>query len=233
MKVALVTGGNRGLGLETSKQLSKKGYRVILTARDRKEGEKTQKDLLKEGIEVDFLQLDVTDPKSIEGAVKFIEKKHARLDVLVNNAGVFPKGSSEVDSFKASPGEIKKTFSTNTVGPFELCQSFIPLMKKNAYGRIVNVSSGMGQFSEMSSGYPAYRISKAALNAVTLIFANEVKGTDILVNSVCPGWVKTDMGGENAPRSLETGASGIVWAATLPYGGPTGGFFRDGKKLNW
>lgn len=232
-KIALVTGANRGLGLASSKELAKKGYKVILTGRDRQEIEKVQKELLKAGIETDCLQLDITDSKSIEGLAKHIEKKYERLDVLINNAGIFPKVGSENDTFRATAGEIKKTFTTNTVGAFEMCQHFIPLMKKNGYGRIVNVSSGMGQLSEMEKGYPAYRISKTALNAVTKIFAEETLGTDILVNSVCPGWVKTDMGGESAPRSLGEGAASIVWAATLPKGGPTGGFFRDGKKLEW
>lgn len=233
MKVALITGANRGLGLAATKELSKKGYRVIMTARDRQEGEIVQKDLVKEGFEVDFLQLDVTDSKSIEGLAKHVEKKYGQLDVLINNAGIFSKAENDLQTFKAGAGEIKKTFITNTIGPFEMCQHFIPLMQKKGYGRVVNVSSGMGQLAEDATGYPAYRISKTALNMVTKIFANETKGSDILVNSVCPGWVRTDMGGENAHRSLQEGVYGLVWAATLPTGGPTGGFFRDGKKLDW
>lgn len=230
-KVALVTGGNRGLGLQTCFELAKRKEHVILSCRDRQQGEKLVKDLASKDILVDFLQLDVTDSTSISGAAKFIEKKYSRLDILVNNAGIFPKNSSE--TFSAKMSDLKRAMETNAFGAFEMCQHFVPLMKKNGFGRIVNVSSGMGQLSEMAAGYPAYRLSKTAMNAVTRIFAEETKGTDILVNSVCPGWVRTEMGGQNAHRSVEEGASGIVWAATLPTGGPTGGFFRDGKPLSW
>jgi NAD(P)-dependent dehydrogenase (short-subunit alcohol dehydrogenase family) len=230
-KIALVTGGNRGLGLQTCLELVKQKYHVILTCRDRQEGEKLVAELKQKEIQLDFMQLDVTDSVSIEGLAKHVEKKFGRLDVLVNNAGMFVKGKT--DTFSATLGDLKKTMETNTFGAFEMCKAFVPLMQKNGYGRIVNVSSGMGQLSEMGTGYPAYRLSKTALNAVTKIFAAEVAGSDILVNSVCPGWVRTDMGGPNAERSIEQGASGIVWAATIPKGGPTGGFFRDGKPLPW
>lgn len=232
-QIALVTGGNRGLGLETCLQLGKKNIHVILTARDRKTAEESVKSLLKEGIEAEPLQLDVTDSKSIEGAAKHLDNKHGHIDILVNNAGIYTKSAEGMETFRATLGDLKKTLATNTFGPFEMCQHFIPLMQKNGFGRVVNVSSGMGQLSEMKTGYPAYRISKTALNAVTKLFAEELKGTDILINAVCPGWVRTEMGGPSAHRSVEEGASGIVWAATLPKGGPTGGFFRDGKPLSW
>lgn len=232
-QIALVTGGNRGLGLETCRQLGKQKIHVILTARDRKMAEQAVKLLTKEGIEADAMQLDVTDSKSIEGAAKYIESKYGKLDILVNNAGIYTKSAQGIETFKSTLGDLKKTLATNTFGAFEMCQHFIPLMQKSGNGRVVNVSSGMGQLSEMKGGYPAYRISKTALNAVTKIFSEEVKGSGILVNSVCPGWVRTEMGGENAHRSVEEGAAGIVWAATLPKDGPTGGFFRDGKPLDW
>lgn len=231
--IALVTGGNRGLGLETCRQLGKRKVHIILTARDRKAAEEAVKTLVKEGIEADSMQLDITDSKSIEGAAKHIESKYGKIDILVNNAGIYLKGAPAVDTFKTTLGDLKKTLATNTFGTFEMCQHFIPLMQKGGHGRVVNVSSGMGQLSEMKGGHAAYRISKTALNAVTKIFAEELKGTDILVNSVCPGWVRTDMGGSEAHRSVEEGASGITWAATIQTGGPTGGFFRDGKSIPW
>ncbi len=233
MKIALVTGANRGLGLETCKKLSKQDIQVIFTCRDREEGAKQVQQLKQAGFPVEFLQLDVTDVKSIEGLAKHVRSKFGQLDILVNNAGIFPKEAKENDVFRASPAVLKKVFETNTLGAFMLCQAFIPLMQEKGYGRVVNISSGMGQLSGMDGGYPAYRISKTALNAVTRIFAEETKGTDILVNSVCPGWVRTDMGGEKASRSIDEGVSGIVWAATLPKAGPTGGFFRDGEPLSW
>ena len=233
MKVALVTGGNRGLGLAACKELAEKNYLVILSARNREDAKAALAKINNGSLKIEPLQLDVSDSKSIQGAIKWIENKFQRLDVLINNAGIFPKEKENIDTESASPNTIKKTFLTNTLAPFELCQAVLPLMQKNGYGRIVNVSSGMGQLSEMNKGYPAYRISKTALNAVTKIFSEEAKGTDILVNSVCPGWVRTDMGGSNAHRSIEEGVSGIIWAATLPKNGPTGGFFRDGKSMSW
>jgi NAD(P)-dependent dehydrogenase (short-subunit alcohol dehydrogenase family) len=128
---------------------------------------------------------------------------------------------------------LRLALETNTFGAFELCRLAVSLMEKNRYGRIVNVSSGMGQLSEMDTGYAAYRLSKTALNAVTAIVAAETKGKNILVNSVCPGWVKTDMGGASAHREIPQGGRSIVWAALLPDDGPTGGFFRDGEPLSW
>lgn len=237
-KIALVTGGNRGLGFETCRQLSKLGYRVLLTSRDWGKGRTAAEALRAEGHQVDFQQLDVTKDDSIATVKTFIEKEYTRLDVLVNNAGVF-LDSSRAGEFKETasleiPAEtVRKTFEINALGAYRLCQFFVPMMKKTRYGRIVNVSSGMGQLGEMEKGWPAYRISKTALNAVTRVFSEEVKGTGILVNSICPGWVKTDMGGPEADRSLEEGVDTIVWAATLPDDGPTGGFFRDRQPISW
>ena len=146
-------------------------------------------------------------------------------DILVNNAGIMTR--------EDSASAIEATFKTNALGPFLLCKVFVPGMVQRGFGRVVNVSSGMGQLSQMNSGYPGYRMSKTALNAVTRMFADEAQGTDILVNSVCPGWVRTDMGGANAARSIEEGADTIVWLATLPEGSPSGGFFRDRKAIAW
>ncbi len=230
-KIAVVTGANRGLGFETCRQLGQKGFQVILTARDSSKGEAAAKELQNQGLAVIFSPLDVTDPVSIEKLSDFIRKQFGRLDVLVNNAGVLldPDGSI----FNAKIETIQQTIETNVYGPLRLCQALIPLMKEYNYGRVVNVSSGMGQLSDMDGGYPGYRISKTALNAVTRMLTAELQGTNILVNSVCPGWVKTDMGGANATRTLEEGVDTIVWLATLPDNGKTGGFWRDRKPIPW
>jgi NAD(P)-dependent dehydrogenase (short-subunit alcohol dehydrogenase family) len=233
-RIAVVTGAYRGLGLETCRQLAELGYTVLLTARNASLGEQAAHALQKLGLAVSFRQLDVTDPDSVKALHDHIEESYGQLDVLVNNAGIFPdpapwKESSSVMS--ADEALIRKGFETNTIAPLRLCQSLIPLM--GDCGRVVNVSSGMGQLSEMNGCCPAYRLSKTALNAVTRIFADELKQSNIKINSVCPGWVKTEMGGDEAPLSVEEGAKGIVWAATLPDDGPTGGFFRHGEAIEW
>ncbi len=232
-KIALVTGANRGIGFEVSKQLSSNGYTVLMGCRDVQKGEAAVKQLRNLGLNASFLELDVSNPQSIERAYDSVLKNYGRLDVLVNNAGVFRDDFDNSTAFKADPNAILETFRINALGPFMMCQKFIPLMKKNNYGRVVNISSGMGQLSEMNGGFSGYRISKTALNAVTKIFADELDGTDILVNSVCPGWVKTDMGGAGAEREVEKGAETPVWLALLPKGSKTGGFFRDKEEIDW
>ncbi len=233
-KIALVTGANRGIGLETCRQLSRKGLHVILTCRKAEAGKKVADELKSEGIDVEFCQLDVTDPESIDACAESVDRDLGRLDVLVNNAGIMLDSSKTGASiFQADPKLIRDTFETNALGPLMVAKALVPLMRKNDYGRIVNVSSGMGQLSEMDGGYPGYRISKTALNAVTVILSRELEGTRIKVNSVCPGCLRTDMGGNNASRSPEEGADTIVWLATLPEDGPSGGFFRDRKPISW
>ncbi len=232
--IALVTGGNRGLGLETCRQLGAQGYRVVLTARREKEGRAAAEGLQGEGLDVRFHPLDVTDDASILRLRDFIRDQFGRLDVLVNNAGIFPDptpGSGREGLFHTRLETLRRGFETNAVGPLRLCQVLIPLMEGR--GRVVNVSSGMGQLSEMNGGSPGYRLSKTALNALTRILADELQGTGIKVNSVCPGWVRTQMGGPEATLSVEEGARGIVWAATLPEDGPSGGFFRHGQVIAW
>lgn len=233
-KIAVVTGGNRGLGLETCRQLAKKGMGVILTSRDEAKGKAAVEKLQAEGLDVTYQSLDVTNADSIDRLAQFIKSNFGRLDILVNNAGVV-LDSSELDgsAFNLKISTLQKTLETNTFGPLLLCQALVPLMKEHNYGRVVNVSSGAGQLHDMNTGYPSYRISKTALNAVTRIVANELKGTNILVNAVCPGWVKTDMGGANATRTLEQGVDTIVWLATLPDNGSTSGFFRDRQPIDW
>ncbi|MBD2541729.1 SDR family oxidoreductase [Coleofasciculus sp. FACHB-SPT36] len=234
-KVAIVTGANRGLGFETCRQLAKRDIQVILTSRDEAKGKAAVEKLQAEGLEVVSHPLDVTSAESIEHLAQFIRNQFGRLDILVNNAGIArdPLGDPEGSIFNTEVSTIRETMETNLHGPLMLCQALIPLMKEHQYGRVVNVSSGAGQLSDMNTGFPAYRISKTALNALTRIFANELEGTNILVNSVCPGWVRTDMGGPNATRSVEQGVDTIMWLATLPDDGPTSGFFRDRQPIDW
>lgn len=232
-RIVLVTGANRGLGKATAEEMAAKGDRVILVARRKDSLKEIIANLLKNDLDVAAEELDVSQTAKIPGFCFDILRNYGRVDVLINNAGIFiddgdDKGASIM---KTRPETILKTFTTNTLAPFMLCQGFLPSMKENGYGRIVNVSSGMGGLTEMNGSYAAYRISKTALNAVTKVFAAEAAGSDILVNSVCPGWVKTDMGGAGANRSIKEGISGIIWAANLKAGSPSGGFFRDGKVL--
>ncbi|MCE5316316.1 MAG: SDR family oxidoreductase [Parachlamydia sp.] len=236
-RVALITGANRGLGLGTARALAKMGYTVIMGSRDSAKGITRTAEIEKEGLDVVFCQLDVADPESIVKAHDAILKGWGRLDALINNAGVMldteeakkhPSGLFHTDRHM-----LIKTFEINTVGAYQLSEAFMPLMLAQGYGRIVNVSSGLGQLSEMGAGYPAYRLSKTALNAVTRIFAAQGREKNVIVNSVDPGWVKTDMGGAGAPRSLEEGIDSIVWAATLPDGSPTGLVFRDRQPVEW
>ena len=235
-RIAVVTGGNRGLGLETCRQLAQRNFEVILTARSTEKTMEAEQRLRNEGIKVVGHVLDVTDESAPWTLAEFIRQRFGRLDSLVNNAGVFgdpyDTGNPELSSvFSADINAIRVAMETNTYGPLRLAQALVPLMQGT--GCVVNVSSGMGQLSEMNGCCPAYRLSKTALNAVTRILSDELKATGIKVNSVCPGWVRTDMGGPAATRSVEEGAAGIVWAASLSENGPSGGFFRDGKPIPW
>jgi NAD(P)-dependent dehydrogenase (short-subunit alcohol dehydrogenase family) len=231
-RIALVTGGNRGIGFEICRQLARHGLSVVLTARDASKGKAAAKALQDEGLAVEFHRLDVTSCRSIRACIAAVAGRRGRIDVLVNNAGVMtdPRGSRFLDS---KLDTYRDTLETNLYGPLQLAQAVVPLMKATRYGRIVNVSSGQGQLSEMGAGTPAYRISKTALNALTRIVAAEFHGSNILVNSMCPGWVRTAMGGDGAPRTPEQGADTALWLATLPDDGPTGGFFRDRKQIAW
>lgn len=229
--IALVTGGNRGIGYEICYQLATRGTRVYMGVRDVENGMDAVASLAERDVQVQLLHLDVTNESIISDARDTLLEKEGRLDILVNNAGVLldPPGST----LEASIETIRITMEANVYGPLRLCQMFLPGMIYRNYGRIVNLSSGMGQLSEMSSGYPGYRISKTALNAVTRFLAAEVQGKNVLINSMCPGWVHTDMGGENAPRTPAQGADTAVWLATLPDDGPNGQFFRDRQPIPW
>jgi len=232
-RVAVVTGGNRGIGLELCRQLAKQGgIHVVLASRDAKKGEAAAKKLRDGRLDVESHALDVTGEASVHAFATWLENAHRRCDILVNNAGILadPRGTRVLDS---KPETYRDTLETNLIGPLMMIQALVPLMKKNGYGRIVNVSSGQGQLSDMGVGTPAYRVSKTALNAFTRTLAAELRGSGILVNAMCPGWVKTDMGGAGAPRTVEQGADTAVWLATLPEDGPSGGFFRDRKPIAW
>ena len=236
MRTAIVTGANRGVGRGIAKQLVLLGYRVILTSRDELKGEQTL-DELKQEIgtktpgDIIFHQLDVTNYESIKRLRDFIVSEYAAADVLVNNAAVLLDQYGRV--LQTPPDVFRITMETNVYGPLVLCQMFIPMMLERNYGRVVNVSSGAGQVENMINDMAAYRLSKIALNGLTLTLANSVEGTNVLVNAGCPGWVRTEMGSPDAPRSAEEGAEGIVWLATLPTNGPNGGFFRDKQLIPW
>ncbi len=224
--MAAVTGGNRGIGREVGRQLAARGYRVVLGARREDDGRQAAEAI---GPGARAHALDVSDAGSVAAFARWLDREHGRLDVLVNNAGVgTTAGALEVDA-----EEMRATFETNTVGPLLVTQALLPLLRRSPHARVVNVSSGGGSLADMTGGDAAYRVSKAGLNALTRILASELAGTTIKVNSVCPGWARTDMGGANAPRSVEEAAASVVWAATLPDDGPTGGFFRDGRPLAW
>jgi NAD(P)-dependent dehydrogenase (short-subunit alcohol dehydrogenase family) len=231
-RIALVSGGNRGIGFEICRRLAKHGLSVVLTARDAAKGKAAAKALHEEGLQVDFQRLDVTSCRSIRSCVSAVAERHGRIDVLVNNAGVLldARGACFLD---AALETYRETLEANLFGPLQLAQAVVPLMKANRYGRIVNLSSGLGQLSDMGSGTPAYRISKAALNALTRILAAEFRENNILANSMSPGWTRTGMGGEGAPRTPQEAADTALWLATLPDDGPTGGLYRDRKPVAW
>jgi NAD(P)-dependent dehydrogenase (short-subunit alcohol dehydrogenase family) len=227
-RVALVSGGNRGIGLEVCRQLAERGITVVMGSRDAEQG-RTAAAKLPEGVIVQ--QLDVSDPESVERISRSVEEEFGRLDILVNNAAISnDEGQSGVD---ADLDRVREALEANLLGAWRLCEVTVPLMRRNGYGRIVNVSTGLASLEDMGGGSPGYRVSKTALNVLTRILASELRGSGILVNAVNPGWVQTDMGGSGATRTVEEGAEALVWAATLPNSGPTGGFFRDREPVAW
>ncbi|MDX2308204.1 MAG: SDR family oxidoreductase [Hyphomicrobium sp.] len=234
-RIALVTGANKGIGLEIVRQLARQGVVTVLGARDRAKGEVAARTLAAEGLEPVVVALDVTDGNSIVDAAAEVVRLYGRIDILVNNAAILIDGPGgfQASLFDLTSETARRTYDTNVLGPLRMTQAVVPIMRNGGFGRIVNVSSGAGQLSDMRSGFPAYRMSKTALNALTRITAAELAGTPIKVNAVCPGWVKTDMGGPNAERPVERGAETPVWLAMLPDDGPTGGFFRDMKSIPW
>lgn len=232
--VAVVTGANRGLGFETCRQIARAGYRVIITSRDGLLGKAAADKLHGEGLEAGYQPLDVTRDESIIRLREFLENAFGRLDILVNNAGVFPERERQSPRILEVDSEmILGNMEVNTLGPLRVTQELLPLMRRNAYGRIVNVSTGYGRLSRMDADFPAYRLSKAALNAVTAMLAAETRGENILVNAVDPGWASTRMGGESAPTSPAEAARWIVAAATLDADGPRGRLLHRGAAVEW
>jgi len=226
-RVALVTGANRGIGLAVCSRLVALGLRVVLTARDGAKAESAAR-------EIDGAiphQLDVTLPESVRGLGEWLRRDVGRLDVLVNNAGIYP--DEGVSGLAVPPELVRTTFESNALGALRVCQEVVPLMLARRWGRVVNVTSGYGRMDAMDARTLAYKVSKLALNGVTRILADELRGSGVLVNAVDPGWVRTAMGGARAPRSVAQGAETIVFAATLPDGGPTGRLFRDRQIVPW
>jgi NAD(P)-dependent dehydrogenase (short-subunit alcohol dehydrogenase family) len=228
--LAVITGGSRGLGLETARQLGRLGYRLVIAAKDKARLTAAAKSLSSYGFDVQMKPLDMSSPRSITAFATWV-KTLGPIDVLVNVAGILPEGASDSNVLTTSDKNVVDTITINGLGPWRLTRLLAPLIAQD--GRIVNVSSGMGGLTEMGTGYFGYRASKAMLNVLTRTLAPELHTRGIMVNSVCPGWVQTHMGGPNATRTVEQGASGIVWAATLLPGGPTNGFFRDGVPISW
>jgi NAD(P)-dependent dehydrogenase (short-subunit alcohol dehydrogenase family) len=228
--IALVTGANRGIGREVVRLLARDGFTAILGARDPDKGEAAAAELRRQDLEVEFRRVDVTDAESVKALGEALGSDFGRLDVLVNNAAVhYDTWQRGVD---ADLEVVREALETNVLGAWRTAQACLPLLRRSPHGRLVNLSSGAGSLAGMGAGAPAYSVSKAALNAMTRILAAELGDDGVLVNAVCPGWVATDMGGAGG-RPVEDGAASVIWAVTLSDDGPTGGFFRDGRPLEW
>jgi NAD(P)-dependent dehydrogenase (short-subunit alcohol dehydrogenase family) len=222
----LISGGTRGIGRAIAEALLARGDQVIVTAR---EPDSASGGWPRRGPRVE--QLEIGDPGSIAALAAAVRADPGRLDVLVNNAGTV--GSYAPPAAEADVAAAERIFATNFFGAWRLTQAMLPLLRESAHPRVVNLSSGMGQLAEMGGGAAAYRTSKAALNALTRVLANEEGAHGVLVNAVCPGWVRTELGGESAPRSPAEGAETAIWLADLPDDGPSGGFFRDRRPIPW
>jgi len=228
--LAVVTGANRGIGLEVVRQLAQDAYTAILGSRDLERGEQAAAALRDEGLEVQARRLDVSDPAGVAQFGEQLARDFDQLDALVNNAAIHYDTWQRAAS--ADLDVVREAFETNTLGAWRTVEACLPLLRRSASARIVNVSSGAGALTDMGGGAPAYRVSKTALNALTRMLSVELRGDGILVNSVCPGWVATDMGGPGG-RPVEQGAASVMWAVRIPDDGPTGGFFRDGRRIDW
>ena len=229
-RIALITGANRGIGLEIGKQLLSRGFTVIFTARNMHIGRPIVNELRQEYKTAWFHQLDVTYEDSIRDLVEYVMEEHGRLDVLVNNAGIFLDENQSTSEVNIE--DIRKTMETNVYGPLMVTRALLPALKKSSNARVINLSSDMGQLTGMGGGAPAYRISKTALNALTVIQSNELAADGIRVNTMHPGWVCTDMGGSGAPKTVKEGADTAVWLATEP-DIPTGKYISERKVIDW
>jgi NAD(P)-dependent dehydrogenase (short-subunit alcohol dehydrogenase family) len=242
MTLALITGANKGIGLETARQLAAQGIHVLIGARDAAKGEAAAQTLQAEGYKADSIALDVSNEASIKQAAQTVTDRYGNLDILVNNAGIHPEYGQSIFSFEQmSLDLVMQIYQTNVFGPFMMIQAFLPLLRQSAAGRIVNTSSSVGSLTEQSNPespyYPVntagYNSSKTALNALTVQLAKQLTGTNLKVNSACPGWVQTDMGSDAAPRTVSEGARIIIKLATLPNDGPNGGFFNEDGAIDW
>jgi NAD(P)-dependent dehydrogenase (short-subunit alcohol dehydrogenase family) len=227
-KTVLITGANRGIGFQTAKELAGRGFRVFVGARDQQSATEATARI---GSNTELLIIDVADSESISAGARALAHKTDRLDVLINNAGIYPdRGVSILDVTRA---RMVETFQTNTFGPIEVTQALLPLLRKSTAARVINVSSGYGQLDGLSPSVPSYCLSKLALNGVTIMMARALRNERISINSVCPGWVRTEMGGADADRSVEEGATTIVWLASEAPASLSGKFFRDRREIPW
>ena len=233
MPITVVTGANRGLGLAAARRLAcVEGHRVVATARNPADLEQISAECQRAGHPIDCHQLDVTDDNSVAALGKWLGERFDRVDALINNAGIMiGQQSASVLDFPLT--DLRATLETNLFGVLRVTRALAPLIRASQAGRVVNLSSGLGQLSEMTAGVPAYRISKTALNALTCILAAEMAGSPIKVNAASPGWCRTNLGGPDAPLSAEEGIDTVVWLATLPEDGPSGGFFRNRQPISW
>jgi NAD(P)-dependent dehydrogenase (short-subunit alcohol dehydrogenase family) len=235
-RIVLVTGGNRGIGLGVVRHVVEVGDIALLGARNieqaRDEADATEQVAAAAGDRgrVEVVPLDVNDPDNVKQAVHQVDERHGRIDALINNAAIhYDTWQRGVD---ADLGVVEEAFQTNVLGAWRMTLAFLPLLRRSDHPRLVNVSSRAGSLATMDGGYPAYSVTKAALNALTRVLADELRSDGVLVNAVCPGWTATDMGGSGG-RPLAEGAASVMWAVDLPDDGPTGGFFRDGQPLPW
>jgi NAD(P)-dependent dehydrogenase (short-subunit alcohol dehydrogenase family) len=242
MTIALITGANKGIGLETARQLATQGIHVLIGARDAANGEAAAQKLQAAGYKADFIALDVSNEASVKQAAQTVTDRYGKLDILVNNAGIHPEYPQGIFSFEQMSLDLMmQIYQTNVFGPFMMIQAFLPLLRQSSAGRIVNTSSSVGSLTEQSNPespyYPVntagYNSSKTALNALTVQLAKQLTDTNIKVNSACPGWVQTDMGSAAAPRTVEEGVRIIIKLATLPNDGPNGGFFDENGPIGW
>ncbi len=227
-KIAVVTGANRGIGFEICRQLARLGMKVVLTARDEEKGREVARKLQNEGLDVVFYPLDVTKEQSVQRLAEWIEQTFHRLDILINNAGIYIDMGYPV--LQADMDKIKETMDVNAYGPLRVCKALVPIMLKNDFGRIINMSSRAGAFSQMTTRQPGYRMSKTALNVITKLLANELVGTNITVNSMTPGSTHTDLYPQGK-RSVEESADTAIWLATENT--TTGKFYGDRKEIDW
>lgn len=242
MTIALITGANKGIGLETARQLAAKGIHVLIGARDAANGQAAAQTLQAEGYKADFIALDVSNEASVKQAAQTVTDRYGKLDILVNNAGINPEYPLGVFSFEQMSLELlMQIYQTNVFGAFLTIREFLPLLRKAEAGRIVNTSSSGGSLTEQSNpaspyyfvNTAGYNSSKTALNALTVQLAKQLTNTNIKVNSACPGWVQTDMGSAAAPRTVQEGARIIIQLATLPSDGSNGGFFNEDGTIGW